>query len=136
MITENLFFALQRLQDTIDTLILWVDSLCINQSNNDEKSKQVELMGSIYQQAACVIAWLGPAVDESDLAMRALDNIGYQCLSAGSKMGPIGSDERRRKNHDMHLKLLSISTIYNDPKATFPLHPVIALFRRPYWQLI
>lgn len=38
---------------------IWVDALCINQSDVDEKTKQVSIMGDIYKSVGCVIAWLG-----------------------------------------------------------------------------
>ncbi|KAK1756696.1 heterokaryon incompatibility protein-domain-containing protein [Echria macrotheca] len=38
---------------------LWADALCINQENVSERAAQVELMGSIFQGAVRVLAWLG-----------------------------------------------------------------------------
>jgi hypothetical protein len=38
---------------------LWVDQLCIDQSNVLERNHQVALMSKIYEGAAYVIAWLG-----------------------------------------------------------------------------
>jgi hypothetical protein len=38
---------------------IWIDALCINQSDLTEKSKQVLLMQRIYSQSADVLAWLG-----------------------------------------------------------------------------
>ncbi|KAF9871838.1 heterokaryon incompatibility protein [Colletotrichum karsti] len=37
----------------------WIDAICIDQTNHDERSNQVRLMGEIYQSAHRVIAWLG-----------------------------------------------------------------------------
>ncbi|KAJ9638365.1 hypothetical protein H2199_007052 [Coniosporium tulheliwenetii] len=38
---------------------LWVDAICINQSDDAEKTVQVRLMGRIYHCAYSVIIWLG-----------------------------------------------------------------------------
>ncbi|KAK5710799.1 hypothetical protein LTR15_012776 [Elasticomyces elasticus] len=38
---------------------LWIDSISIDQSNNDEKNHQVRQMRTIYSKARRVIAWLG-----------------------------------------------------------------------------
>ena len=46
--------------------MLWVDALCIDQENKAERSQQVQLMSKIYSRAQKVIAWLGPAADDSD----------------------------------------------------------------------
>ena len=43
---------------------MWIDALCINQKDRDERSQQVKLMGAIYRGAAQVIAWLGPDDDD------------------------------------------------------------------------
>ena len=37
----------------------WVDALCINQSDIDERNDQVQLMRRIYKQADSVMIWLG-----------------------------------------------------------------------------
>ncbi|KAI0114184.1 HET-domain-containing protein [Hypoxylon sp. NC0597] len=49
----------------------WIDALCINQSDLPERSAQVTQMRRIYSQAQRIAIWLGPAADESDLAMEA-----------------------------------------------------------------
>ncbi|KAK0747111.1 heterokaryon incompatibility, partial [Schizothecium vesticola] len=71
-VTENLEVALRHLADDDQTLIIWVDALCINQSDNVEKAVQVNRMGDIYRSASQVLVWLGLAADESDLAMQKL----------------------------------------------------------------
>jgi hypothetical protein len=38
---------------------MWIDAICINQSDLAEKASQVNLMGDIYRDAEFVIAWLG-----------------------------------------------------------------------------
>lgn len=40
---------------------LWVDALCVNQSDEIERAQQVLRMRSIYTTASKVIIWLGPA---------------------------------------------------------------------------
>lgn len=39
---------------------LWIDAICINQNDEDEKAKQVASMGNIYHTANKVHVWLGP----------------------------------------------------------------------------
>ncbi|KAK5069398.1 hypothetical protein LTR51_008648 [Lithohypha guttulata] len=51
---------------------LWIDMICINQNDPDEKSEQVPLMGEIYSKAAKVYAWLGEADPETDLVFDVL----------------------------------------------------------------
>ena len=44
-----------------DLRILWVDAVCVNQSDFKEQSTQVAMMLEIYARAEQVNIWLGPA---------------------------------------------------------------------------
>jgi hypothetical protein len=67
---ENLVSALKCLRKPDKFRTLWIDALCINQSNEvsalRERSRQVRLMKYIYSTASDVIIWMG--VPEGDLA--------------------------------------------------------------------
>lgn len=39
--------------------ILWVDAICIDQTNESERNHQVNQMGDVYSQATQVLVWLG-----------------------------------------------------------------------------
>ncbi|KAI0162073.1 heterokaryon incompatibility protein-domain-containing protein [Xylariaceae sp. FL1272] len=59
-IPRNLHNALGHLQRAYDTpLVLWVDYLCINQSNVTERNVQVALMRQIFSHSSEVLIWLG-----------------------------------------------------------------------------
>jgi ankyrin repeat protein len=74
-ITENLHSALQHLRSENTDTILWVDAICIDQSNKLERGHQVQQMCKIYSQAEEVIVWLGQATDETDLFMDSLERL-------------------------------------------------------------
>jgi hypothetical protein len=50
----------------------WIDAICIDQTNTEEKNAQVALMPEIYSNANKVIVWLGPRGLNSDLAVETL----------------------------------------------------------------
>jgi hypothetical protein len=58
-ITDNLYSALQRLRHPVKKRTVWVDQLCIDQSDNSERSSQVAMMRDIYRKCSCCIIWLG-----------------------------------------------------------------------------
>lgn len=74
-ITANLYNALQSIKRWKDrplaealtawqsvpntSAALWVDAICIDQENIQERGEQVQLMGHIYRNASQVIIWLG-----------------------------------------------------------------------------
>ncbi|KAH8716724.1 heterokaryon incompatibility protein-domain-containing protein, partial [Phaeosphaeriaceae sp. PMI808] len=57
--TTNLVSALRHIREKQTTIILWVDALCINQEDTNERNQQVQMMARIYKSAQEVIAWLG-----------------------------------------------------------------------------
>ncbi|MCJ1320932.1 hypothetical protein MMC15_006273 [Xylographa vitiligo] len=59
-VTLNLKAALYQLRLTLADRWLWIDQLCINQGNLQERGKQVNMMRSIYTTAETVLVWLGP----------------------------------------------------------------------------
>jgi hypothetical protein len=64
-ITQNLYAALYQLRKQNRIYPLWVDAVCINQADLQEKTKQIRKFRNIYKTARKVIIWLGDA-DESD----------------------------------------------------------------------
>jgi hypothetical protein len=48
---------------------LWVDALCINQKDNEERCRQVRLMYDVYSQADEVVAWTGTPTNDSQVAL-------------------------------------------------------------------
>lgn len=68
-ITKNLELALRRIRGPSRPKNLWVDAICINQNDIEEKSVQVSLMGDIYASATRTTVWLGEKSSQSDVAM-------------------------------------------------------------------
>ncbi|KAI0453613.1 heterokaryon incompatibility protein-domain-containing protein [Xylaria acuta] len=75
-IGERLSLALRdvRYQDRPHTM--WIDAICIDQSNIDERNIQVTRMADIFSQASQVIAWLDPPGEMAEAAIRVLNKIG------------------------------------------------------------
>jgi hypothetical protein len=61
-VTPNLWHALIHLNQTRpdELQAIWIDAICINQDNKDEKTSQVGIMHHIYRTAKSVVVWLGP----------------------------------------------------------------------------
>jgi hypothetical protein len=58
-ITLNLDQALRNLRFPSRPRRLWVDAICIDQENFDERARQVGYMRLIYKHASSVVVWLG-----------------------------------------------------------------------------
>lgn len=50
----------------------WIDAVCINQQDNDEKNRQVPLMGEIYRSAKLVVSWLGVCDKTTRMCLEAI----------------------------------------------------------------
>lgn len=57
-VTQSLNGALTRLRNAEECRTLWVDQLCIDQGNLDERSEQVKIMHRIYQGAWRTVVYL------------------------------------------------------------------------------
>lgn len=71
-VTPNLYEALHRLRAPSEVVILWVDLLCINQADDDERTHQVGMMRDIYAKCSEVISWLGAGGQGNSSALRHL----------------------------------------------------------------
>jgi hypothetical protein len=124
-ITRNLDIALRHLRQTDRPRLVWIDALCIDQSNDHEKSTQVAIMSRIFRLASCVIAWLGPKQENSDDALALMkhwarnveaDRSNYRLRSSKTATEPHWGDR------NIHL-----------PYQSGELAPVCSLLGRPYF---
>ena len=51
--------VLRRMRDPQWQRTVWIDSICINQTNMDDRNYQVQLMCDIYSSTASGLVWLG-----------------------------------------------------------------------------
>ena len=84
---------------------IWVDFLCINNKDEQERTTQVPLINSIFSNAENVRVWLGPRGNDSDLALRLVKDV---VCNIGSLEGttPIEGDLKAWK---------SLSSLMNRP---------------------
>ena len=75
-VTSNLAEALQYLRYEKKPRVLWIDAICVDQQNVQERGHQVSRMADIYRSASPVLIWLGPEFASSDVAMRELSALG------------------------------------------------------------
>lgn len=61
-VTLNLHLALEHLVREHEDLVIWIDAICINQFDDEEKAGQVLYMREIYAQAEETFVWLGPSI--------------------------------------------------------------------------
>lgn len=70
MVTKSCYQALRSLRFPDASRTLWMDAVCINQTDIEERNAQVQIMGSIYSGARRVVVYLGESADDSDFVMK------------------------------------------------------------------
>lgn len=66
LVTRNLMAALKTVRRTKEAVKFWIDAICINQADLEEKKMQIPLMGRIYQQAKSVWGQVLPSFDKAE----------------------------------------------------------------------
>ncbi|KAI4284671.1 MAG: hypothetical protein L6R38_001249 [Xanthoria sp. 2 TBL-2021] len=122
-VTANLHSALEHIRDISSSKLLWVDSICINQSDAQEKNQQVAIMQHIYTCADTVLIWSGQADPDS----RAAFILAQDVLQAEASMSPsdlLGAIRGMREPERLGL-----------PPASSPLwYDLFALIQRPWFK--
>jgi hypothetical protein len=80
-VAASLYDALKAIRQKKTEALVWVDALCIDQQNKDERATQVRLMGHIYSRATSVAIWLGSEADDSALAVQLLERVAQNVVS-------------------------------------------------------
>ncbi|KAF7670893.1 hypothetical protein GT037_011021 [Alternaria burnsii] len=69
-VRENLFHFLRAFRNRHQSQVIWIDAICINQEDVEERNHQVQVMKRIYSSAKCVNCWLGHDADQKPPASR------------------------------------------------------------------
>ena len=100
-LTPNLESALRHIRSENKVTNLWVDQICINQEDLEERSQQLSLMSSIYSAAKRVIIWLGDTDNTSHQAMTFVPVLYHNlCLHFETQ----GTDFFKNKSYDKQLE--------------------------------
>ncbi|KAL8800269.1 MAG: hypothetical protein Q9182_005293 [Xanthomendoza sp. 2 TL-2023] len=129
-IKVNLDLALRSLRLPNQARRLRVDALCIDQSNTDERSRQVRYIRLMYKQAARTIVWLGPKTQGIEEAFRFAHTMadiraasgGHFAVSKHSEPGP------------QQVELEIITELFDAHPET--VNCLIQLFERDYFMRI
>ncbi|KAK8124268.1 uncharacterized protein PG998_000027 [Apiospora kogelbergensis] len=59
LVSRSLHHMIARLRSPAKPRVVWIDAICIDQGNMDERASQVRRMAQIYSSAQQVVVWLG-----------------------------------------------------------------------------
>jgi hypothetical protein len=148
-IRSNLDSALRHLRSEVSDMVIWVDAVCINQDDPNEKSWQVDQMRRVYLQAECVLVWLGPSTDDSNKAIDTLvaqrryieRTEGYSnpsTLRTDMRNVPLSEQHPERDLQDELVQgafgiMLGYDVQSYMPIQPYPIDAVASLFKRKWW---
>jgi hypothetical protein len=117
-VSANVYEILDEKASVWSSGLLWIDSICINQDDPEEKSKQVQLMRKVYQTAARVTICLGTAPD-AYLAPPLIEQLFWQILflepaERTNKIVMLYANEKG-KQVTPPLRWLAMSKLFHNP---------------------
>jgi hypothetical protein len=74
-INAPIYACLQRLEIGSNPRYLWIDQICIDQDNKEERNIQVLLMKKIFESAQKTLIWLGEEDEDTPLAVECINKI-------------------------------------------------------------
>lgn len=128
-ITHNLDVALRHIRRKQKSLLIWIDAICIDQGNLEERGLQVSFMDTIYLTARKVLIWLGPEERGSHKVLQRLAWMGERLIvhngfvvpnPAGPPLGP------------KEASWLSVTEAV--PGDEDQMRDLVALFERPWFR--
>ncbi|PVH79280.1 carbohydrate-binding module family 48 protein [Cadophora sp. DSE1049] len=134
-ITSNLalaLFAVRRLRCSNAPIRLWVDALCINQTDNEERSNQVRNMRQIYAKSSEVISWVG----SGSLCGYPSEAVEY-LIKKQSLINRLGDGSSSHRDAQMLLDdFSSFSFATKEDWMEDQLNIMDAFFNQPYWKRV
>lgn len=150
VVRSNLHSALAHFASEKLSAYFWADAICINQTDEEEKSIVVQHMGEIFKRATKVFAWLGPledagAVQSSGTSARR----GWDLVDSLEHLGSVfwdnaGAGDRKLSEASFDLPLVFqrclpvLQQIFSvgDSGNCFPVSAYANFSNRLYWQRI
>lgn len=76
-LTQSLVDALPQLIKECRTGVLWIDQICINQRDVQEREQQVAMMGDVFENSKRTLVWLDLGDETSRLAAKCIKYLHY-----------------------------------------------------------
>ncbi|GIZ41624.1 hypothetical protein CKM354_000492300 [Cercospora kikuchii] len=107
-VTVNLEAALRQFRADAEgkAVVIWIDAICINQQDVDERNSQVTLMQGVYTKATNVRIWLGVADEMSEKLCRILRRLINEPTSSNS-LESLSVEE-----HSIEVRMIYLSVLF------------------------
>ena len=124
-ITDSLMFFLRRKRKS--TPAFWIDAICINQDDMNEKSEQIGRMREIYQNAIRVCADLGPASEDEEIVFKKIEHLSNSIVAESKRIDFEGIEPNKKAEN------IRLSSIFMEPYDTQFWEGLGKFLDRPWW---
>lgn len=131
-VTDNLYAALCNLRHETKVRRLWVDAICINQSDTWERSSQVTLMQDIYSRASQVLVWLPYDLGREDYSMTSEESRTKDVFALMREVARLDTTQYSWLPPNVY-KTEGVSTCAGIPIEASLLSAVLAFFRHDWF---
>jgi len=151
-VRKNLFRALECLRDTEVPGALWIDAICINQEDLQERNHQVQMMSRIYRSAQGVRVWLGANVpyfyglsrlvhglhasERVQCKLRRTDRVGYPFIFHEDQTPDDSERTRRLWKHLSHVYKYFEGQEYPVASPRELIKAFVGLLARSFWSRV
>ena len=115
LVTPNLAEACRYLRLEGSPRVFWIDAVCIDQNNTDERGPQVRLMPDVFKYSFRVIVWLGPEADDSTYCFSYLNRLASENEQSYLRSGRQAFAENRMPLHYTTREYQSVKALFDRP---------------------
>jgi hypothetical protein len=116
-----------------NTVVTWIDGLCINQNDPVEKLHQIKFMSQIYAGASHVLGWLGESADKSDYAIDTIKKMA-EGIQVQEKLEGQKSAQPTQSGTPLRHWLDDIPQLTDEDDKESIWNSIGALFKRSFWK--
>jgi hypothetical protein len=127
-VSSNLESFLRHIRSADDKTVVWVDAICIDQQDVEERNIQVRHMKRIYELSQRVLAWLGVGDYESKVAFKKMREV---WAYSQQKRGSFADSREVAKNIQRTDKVFFVSPSGDVDGAVW--EAMNLFFQNPWW---
>ena len=126
-VDPSLQLALKQLRETEEPIFVWVEQICINQTDEAERTSQGDLIPTIFEHADGVVVWLGEGDEDSKTAIQFIPSL--------LNLSLIDSLVKKESNpwKDVFVKEDSTDALVKEESTPVKWQALINLMQRPYF---
>lgn len=128
-VRENCYYAIWQVRLHHEDVFIWIDSICINQKDREEKGHQVSQMWNIYSKASAVLSCVGPHSHGSETFKHFADKF----PSAAEQELALQDPKSRGSDHIVWKKILGRKNLKEVEQLAQHCLNMYDFGCRPYW---